>query len=277
MERDVELARSDVARLYFLVSTCYLSPRSEFLPMDGLGSGALGNSRRLAFTGLSSVNIIMSRILHVLARMTKNGSPTLSWPLRKGGSAKRSLKLGAVAVLATTLISVAAVSAQSQATADAPSALSLVAGPDASQSCLTNPCASVSRTQGGVQVSLALGIAAATPLQAATYYTDLLRVVNPTNATLSVTSLTVEGVSAAGPGDFGAITVYYCLQQSNDPSATCAGSFSITGQAQGTVFAGNDLIPAGGVRYIEFVGFAGAGASPGDRINFGLQLIGGDQ
>jgi hypothetical protein len=150
--------------------------------------------------------------------------------------------------------------------------LELEPGSDVSQACTSYPCATASVGSGEVRVSVSLGIEADAPLQPRTYYTDLLRVVNPTDANVTITAVAVGGLTESRTGDVGGITVYYCAAQSNDPGEGCAWSFSTTGTSGGTVFSGADTLAPGTTRYIELSGFAGPSAHPGDTIGFIIEV-----
>ena len=152
--------------------------------------------------------------------------------------------------------------------------LALVPGSDSAESCASYPCASVRVSGSGqAQISLGLGIESVASVQPATYYTDLLRVANPTRDTISVTSVALSGV-AARQGDLGAITVFYCLTQTDAPRGACP-SFTATSSGGGAVFKGADQLAPGAVRYIELAGFAGPGAHPGDSISFQIEVTSG--
>lgn len=150
--------------------------------------------------------------------------------------------------------------------------LEFVAGLDSSSVCTSFPCGHVSVSEEGASVSMSLGIESSERLQAATYYTDLLRVVNPTGENLTIASVAVTGISYTRSGDLGGMTIYYCQQQTDDPANGCQGSFTISSNAGGTVFSGPDTLGPGSAVFIEFAGYAGAGAQPGDTISFGLEV-----
>ena len=119
---------------------------------------------------------------------------------------------------------------------------------------------------------MTLGIESEEQAQPETYYTDLLVVANPTSSDVTVTSVTVNGLSEARPGDMGGLTVFYCFSQTDAPQARCGASFTASGTAGGTVFSGADTIPPGGARYIEVAGFAGTSARPGDTMGFVIEV-----
>lgn len=151
--------------------------------------------------------------------------------------------------------------------------LELVAGTDSTPACASYPCATVSHSSSGdATVSLSLGMASPEPLQPETYYTDLIRVVNPTSQDVTITSVTLGGLTETRQGDIGAITVYLCSHQTNDPGAACDGSFTASSTSGGAVFRGTDVIPAGGTSFIELAGFAGAGSHVGDTIGFTVEV-----
>ena len=94
----------------------------------------------------------------------------------------------------------------------------------------------------------------------------------PTAADVTVTSVTLSGLSEARPGDLGRLTVIYCFSQTDAPQAQCSASFTASGTAGGTVFNGADTIPPGGASYIEVAGFAGTSARTGDTIGFVIEV-----
>ena len=145
-------------------------------------------------------------------------------------------------------------------------------GADSSRACVHSPCATVIADQGGARIVFSLGKESVEPIQPATYYTDLLRVSNPTGSTVTVTSVAVSGVSEARPGDLGALSVYYCSTQTDDPTAGCEGSFSTSAPNGGVVFTGSDRLGPGATRYVELVGFAGLSAQIGDAISFTIRV-----
>lgn len=156
------------------------------------------------------------------------------------------------------------------------SGLAFAPGPDSDSACSSNPCGSVSvLASGQAHVSLSLGIESAGHAQAATYYTDLLELRNSGGSSLPVTSVKVTGVTSSSASDFGQISVYYCSSDTETPGADCQGSITISANSGGALYGGADFIPAGGVRFIEFVGFAGPSAHAGDTISFTLEVTGG--
>ena len=154
--------------------------------------------------------------------------------------------------------------------------LALVPGADAYSGCTSNPCATVSPSDsGGVRISMSIGMESEDAQQPATYYTDLVMITNPTDNTISLTSVELTGLSEARAGDIGGLTVFYCEVQTNTPQSGCSGSFIATTTAGGTAFRGTDPIPPEGVRYHEFEGFAGPGSHPGDAISFEIEVTAG--
>lgn len=151
--------------------------------------------------------------------------------------------------------------------------LMLVPGADSSPVCTSYPCATVSVSGSGTAtIALGLGKEAVEEMQPETYYTDLVRVTNPTGSNVTITAVTVGGVSEARQGDIGGITVYFCTSQTDDPSQGCAGSFTISSPTGGTAFRGAAVISPGGSGYIELAGFAGLSAHSGDRITFTIEV-----
>lgn len=151
--------------------------------------------------------------------------------------------------------------------------LDLVPGNDSTPLCSSYPCATVSSPSGGdATVSFSLGISSSEPRQPETYYTDLLRLVNPTPQSVTITSVTLGGLTETRQGDIGGITVYLCAHQTNDPGTGCEGSFTASGTSGGSVFRGEDVVPAGGASYIELAGFAGVASHVGDTMGFTLEV-----
>jgi hypothetical protein len=151
--------------------------------------------------------------------------------------------------------------------------LELVPGSDSSRACAVFPCGQASvEGSGEALVSMSLGIESPGPLQAETYYTDLLRLVNPTGQAVTVSSITVSEVSLTRSGDLGAVTVYYCPLQSDDPARDCPGQFTLASGAGGSLSMGPQSIAPGSTAYLEFSGFAGVAAQPGDKISFELEV-----
>ncbi|MDG6917588.1 MAG: hypothetical protein JRM85_08360 [Nitrososphaerota archaeon] len=148
--------------------------------------------------------------------------------------------------------------------------LEIVPGSDVTTGCSSYPCATASVGSAGVHISVSLGIESEQNIQPRTYYTDLLHVVNPTGANVTITAVAVVGLTESRQGDVGGITVYYCLTQSDDPEEGCAWSFSTSSTSGGTVFSGADTLAAGATRYIELSGFAGPLAQPGDVVGFSI-------
>jgi hypothetical protein len=204
-----------------------------------------------------------------------------------GGSAsdkhdvRRAARVISGIVIASLLIVAAGAAAQAVgplSPSGRASGLVFAPGPDSDSACNSNPCGSVSvLASGQAHVSLSLGIESAGHAQAATYYTDLLELRNSGGSSLPVTSVKVTGVTSSSASDFGQISVYYCSSDTDTPGADCQGSITISANSGGALYGGTDFVPAGGVRYIEFVGFAGPSAHAGDTISFTLEVTGGTQ
>lgn len=154
--------------------------------------------------------------------------------------------------------------------------VTLAAGTDASGSCSVYPCATVSvpGTSDTATVSLSLFKADATfTPPPSTYYTNLVQIRDATNPH-TILSVLVTTVSSSAPGDFGAVTVYYCSPQCTFDSGgsvvggTALGSYTFTSAAAGTAFSGSQAITAGATQYIEVVAYGGSGATAGDTISF---------
>ena len=153
------------------------------------------------------------------------------------------------------------------------SGVAFVANADGSAVCASYPCERVTiLNPTTAQVSLSLGIESVESLQAETYYTDLLGISNPTTSTLTITSVTIADVHETRVGDIGSISVYYCSAQTDDPRASCAGVYTMSGPSGGPVFTAEDPLAPGATRCLELVGFAGPLAHPGDVISFTIQV-----
>ena len=154
--------------------------------------------------------------------------------------------------------------------------VTLVAGPDASGSCTTYPCATVgiSTTNDFATIALSFAKAASNNPQPATYYTNLLNVHNGGSVAHSVIGVSVNTIAQSGT-DLGKITVYYCTAQTDTPasSASCA-SFAITtttgGSLSGITFPAS--IAASGNGYIEIVAYANTAATASDTVTFQVQI-----
>lgn len=150
--------------------------------------------------------------------------------------------------------------------------LAWVPGTD-SRACVSYPCARVDVLPSGeARVKLTLGIESTENPQPMTYYTDALRLTNPTNFTVTVVSVKITTVSETVSGSAGGLFVYYCELQSDDPAKACEGSYEITGTQGGQVLIGGDQLGPGCTRFIEFAGFAGEGAHAGDSISFVFEV-----
>ncbi len=187
------------------------------------------------------------------------------------------MKVALLVFAAASLVALAAVPAYVAGEADGGqrSGLAFYAGSDSSPSCPSYPCATVIPGQGDSLISLSLGKESVEAPQPETYYTDLLRLTNPTGSDLTVVSVALSGVSEARPGDIGSITIFYCMVQTNAPEGSCAGSFTSQGQTGGVLFSGNDILAPGATRYIELAGFAGPSAQAGDAISFTIEVTAG--
>jgi hypothetical protein len=120
-------------------------------------------------------------------------------------------------------------------------------------------------------VSLSIGKDSVSYPQPETYYTDLLRIQNPTAAPIVISAVALSGIRESRSGDIGTITVYYCAAQTDDP-ISCGASFGSSTTGGGTVFSGADTLGPGATRYIEFAGFAGPSAHVGDSISFVIEV-----
>lgn len=189
------------------------------------------------------------------------------------GNTRQVAKAAVILVVAAVALGLGVPRASGASLGPSRGRLRLLPGPDSSLSCTSAPCATVTPSQGGnSRITLTLGKESVESEQPETYYTDLLLVNNPTGSIVTVTAVTLEGISEARAGDIGGITVYFCVHQSDDPRQGCAWSFTTSGTTGGAVFRGVDALPPGGSAYIELSGFAGASAHPGDSMAFTIEV-----
>lgn len=156
------------------------------------------------------------------------------------------------------------------------SRLKFVPGSDSSSACASAPCGRVSiRSSGQADVFFTLGIDSTGRLQAETYYTDLLQLTSPGGSYASLVTIAVSGVSYTRSGDLGEVSVFYCPVQSDDPAQDCPSSYTISSGAEGAVFEGVATLAPGSTAFIEFAGYAGSSAQPGDSVTFSIQVTAG--
>ena len=151
----------------------------------------------------------------------------------------------------------------------------ILAGSSVSPNCYESyPCATVYHSELGV-VSLSFSLFPSVEQQNGpqpeTYYTDLIRIQNLNHPT-NITSVTVSNITSTSPRDFGRVTVFYCLSQTNFPAQNCENNFNITSTTGGFVFSGIDTLQPNAERVIEVAGFANADSSIGDQISFILTI-----
>jgi len=219
-------------------------------------------------------------IYHVFTKTVakKGRSEALAGHMRLGGS--RVWKTG-IATIGMGLLMLAAnwpqlaIGANAMKLAAPASGLSFVPGSDSMAACVSLPCAIILVVgSGNAQVSLSFEKESVEYPQPATYYTDLLRLTNPTGSAMAVTSLVITAVSQSRIGDIGAISVFYCSTQTDVPEGHCEGSYVASGPVGGSVFSGVDNLLPGATRYIELEGFAGPTARVGDVISFTIEVVG---
>lgn len=150
--------------------------------------------------------------------------------------------------------------------------LSIVPGNDTSSSCSSSPCASLeSRSKDDVEISLSLFRSQIESPQPQTYYTDLVRIENPSNLSQQVDSIFVQ--VNAGVLSLGSLTVFYCTLSSKDPydDANCA-MFTMNDSVNSGYLVGRGIFPEslgpGSAGYIGAAGFANADAKVSDQISF---------
>jgi len=156
--------------------------------------------------------------------------------------------------------------------------LTLAAGTDTSSCSTVYPCATVTiagtSDVATVTLSIFKGDTGFTPVPA-TYYSNLVQIKDSTNAH-TISSVKVFSVGTTGT-PFGSVTVYYCTTQTDfnpdgTPVSACAGSYTVTSAASGTVFSGSQGIAASATQYIEIVSYAGSSASTGNTITFTVSV-----
>jgi len=164
--------------------------------------------------------------------------------------------------------------ASTTATVNTSPKVQLIAGSDVSSSNYPTPTVTISG--GGSGATITTGIFLSPAL---TYYTDLLEINNTDSTTHQVTGVSISGISATHPADFGNITVLYYTAQNSAPTInTAQGYFEITGTTGGSMthIASSTFpctIPAnGGKNYIEIIAQAGSSATGGDAIQFTIQF-----
>ncbi len=158
--------------------------------------------------------------------------------------------------------------------------LSIVAGNDTSSCCLSNPCASLeSRSKDDVEVSFNLFRSQIESPQPQTYYTDLVRIENPSNHSQQVDSVFVQ--VNAGVSSLGALTVFYCTMPSKDPydDSNCA-MFTMNDSVNSGYLVGKGIFPEslspGSAGYIGAAGFANLGAKVSDQTSFQILVNTGE-
>lgn len=155
--------------------------------------------------------------------------------------------------------------------------VTLVAGPDASVSCTSYPCSTVtlSSTNDFATIGLSFAKSASNSPQPATYYTNLLQVHNAGSGSHTIQAVSISGIAQDGT-DLGKISVYYCTTQTDTPatSANCA-KFDITSTTGGSL-TGNALLPAtlaaSGDGFVEVVAFASTSATADETVTFTVQI-----
>lgn len=122
-------------------------------------------------------------------------------------------------------------------------------------------------------IAMNLGIDSSGTPQSNTTITNALHITNGGSATRT---LNVTITSATPSTNFyGEVAVYYCTALSNTPwtSANCHGATMKTGFTAPATVASLQTLASSASGYVEFVGYAGAGATPGtDNLQFTLQF-----
>ena len=150
--------------------------------------------------------------------------------------------------------------------------LSASFGKSVSSSCTSFPCASGEMTgTGEYDFNFGLMPSAVSNPQPQVFYTDLLNL-DVLGQPLNISSISATGVTASSPRDFGAITVYFCVDQTNDPLDNCPARIIINSTMVSTLSLNETISPQQGLT-VEVSGFAGENASVGDIISFELAIV----
>jgi len=150
--------------------------------------------------------------------------------------------------------------------------LSVALGKSISLSCTTFPCVSGEMIGLG-QFNFDFGLmrSSINYPQPQTFYTDLLDVEaigHPNN----ISSMTISNITASSPSDFGAIIIYSCVHQTNDPMSNCPYRVTVNSTLDRTIILLNLTAMPQQAITIEVSGFAAENASIGDMISFVLTL-----
>lgn len=204
----------------------------------------------------------------------------------------RGGKVGAIAILfvlmATATAAVFSMDYVSGTATTQSSDIHLQAGAD----CITDgstpsqyPAATAMISSTGdyatIGVSMFPSVSQASPAhQPATYFTDLVRVVNnPDGAIHTIQQVTVSDVHASSNDALGQISVYYWTSNpSQDVGSpldisSAAGHYDITPTTTGgNLLSHGEQIAAGGVHYIGVVAYAGSGAADLDTVSFSVSI-----
>ena len=153
--------------------------------------------------------------------------------------------------------------------------IQLVAGPDSTASPTSYPAATVTvaSTYDSAAVAFSLFPSATNTPQPMTFYTNLLQVTNTGSASHTIASITISSI--AGASNLGSITIYYYAAQTDSPqSGSPVGSVTLNSGSSGTLtlLGSSHALAASATNYIEIVGYAASGASPGSTISFTVSI-----
>jgi hypothetical protein len=160
--------------------------------------------------------------------------------------------------------------------------LRLVAGTDASASCTSYPCTTVTvaSTNDYATVILSLFPSATNTPQPATYYSNLTTIQNKGTVSHSIKTVKLSGFTNVA--SLGAITVYYCSAFTEfNPDGTlvtpgnCVGSYTITSSSTGYQSVSGTWpvsLAAGAKGYIEVAAYALSTATAGTNISFQISV-----
>lgn len=154
---------------------------------------------------------------------------------------------------------------------DIPSGLSVKLGNNITYRCTSFPCAT-GYISGSGEFHFGFGFfpSAVSSPQPQAFYPDVLEIealVQPVN----ITSIVVSNVKTSSANDFGAITIYSCASQTNDPLDYCPMRLTVTSTLGGSELLNETVMPQQ-TMIIEVSGFAGENATPGGIISFDLSI-----
>lgn len=149
--------------------------------------------------------------------------------------------------------------------------ISISFGSSISPSCTSYPCASGYFTGSGeFEFNFGLFPLAVSNPQPQVFYADVLDL-EALSQPVNVSSLAVSDVKISSPLDLGAITIYFCGNQTNDPIDNCRIQLTVNTTSDGVVPVNETIMPRH-TTTIEVSGFADENATLGDMISFDLTI-----